>query len=977
MFSDAQNPRLFGLPPGADFARVVVQGLEQRMLGHPPESLARVTVYVNTRRMQRRIVQIFDAGPARLLPRIRLITDLGNDPVALGLAPAVAPLRRRLELSKYVAGLLDRQPDLAPRTALFDLSDSLAKLLDEMQGEGVPPDRIAALDVTDLSGHWERSLSFLRIVQRYFGDTTEAPDQEARQRLVIEQLVAEWAKNPATDPVIVAGSTGSRGATALFLQAVARLPQGAVILPGFDFDLPDSVWDALSDPLTAEDHPQFRFRRLMDDLGVKSGEVARWVDVPAPCPARNRLISLSLRPAPVTDQWLQDGPLLGDLTGATCDMTLVQAASPRQEADVIALRLRQAVADGITAALITPDRMLTRQVAAALDRWNIVPDDSAGLPLPLSPPGRFLRQVVDLFNNKLTAEALLSLLKHPLCHTGADRNLHLLATRDLELELRRNGPAFPTGTSLRDWADKAKKHHDWANWLAQLLDGTGTPETLPLVDHLLAHLDLAQALAAGPKQTGSGTLWLESAGRQAKSVCDMITANADAGGALTAGDYAALFNTVLNGAEVRNPDIAHPQVLIWGTLEARVQGADLIILGGMNDGTWPETPKPDPWLNRVMRQKAGLLLPERRIGLSAHDYSQAIAGREVWITRSARSDDAETVASRWINRLTNLLDGLPDQGGPAALREMRARGDAWLAKAALVSEPEARVPTATRPSPRPPLHARPKRLSVTRIKTLIRDPYAIYAEFVLRLRQLDPLTPSPDAPMRGVVLHSVMEQFSRAKIRPDAPDARAEFLRIATRVLDTECPWPTVRKLWLARIDRVADWFLHTETARRLIAEPRFFETTGEVALDQVDFTLSAKADRFDIAPDGSVLIFDYKTGTVPSKKQQQFFDKQLLLEAAMVEAGAFAALGTASVIASSYIGLGPNPTEVAAPLGEINPSAIWAEFHTLMRAWADPKRGYSARMFMQKTTETGFYDHLARFGEWDDTAAVVPEDLS
>ena len=196
MFPDGQTPRLFGLPPGADFGSAVVQGLERRMQGRPPEAMARVTVYVNTRRMQRRIASIFDAGPARLLPRIRLITDLAQDAIASDLPPPVAPLRRRLELSRFVAQLLDQQPDLAPRAALFDLPDSLAKLLDEMQGEGVPPDRIAALDVTDLSGHWERSLTFLRIVQRYFGDTTEAPDQEARQRLVIERLVAAWAKNP-------------------------------------------------------------------------------------------------------------------------------------------------------------------------------------------------------------------------------------------------------------------------------------------------------------------------------------------------------------------------------------------------------------------------------------------------------------------------------------------------------------------------------------------------------------------------------------------------------------------------------------------------------------------------------------------------------------------------------------------------------------------------------------------------------------
>ena len=977
MFPETASPRLFALPPGADFARIIVQGLTRRMADKPPEALARVTLFVNTRRMQRRIREIFDAGPALLLPRVRLITDLAQDPVASDLPPPVAPLRRRLELAQLVAQLLDREPDLAPRAALFDLSDSLARLLDEMQGEGVSPDRLAALDVTDLSGHWDRSLQFMQIVQRYFGDTTEAPDQEARQRLVVERLVANWQIAPPQDPIIVAGSTGSRGATALFLQAVARLPQGAVILPGFDFDMPQAVWDRLDDAMTGEDHPQYRFRRLMTGMDLRAADVCPWEAVAPPCPSRNRLISLSLRPAPVTDQWLLEGPLLTDLAQATADLTLVQAPSPRAEAEVIALRLRQAVDDGITAALITPDRMLSRQVAAALDRWNIVPDDSAGVPLPLSPPGRFLRQIADLFGRRLGAEALLSLLKHPLCHSGAGRNQHILNTHELELDLRRNGPPFPDAQSLKKWVGRAKKSADWAVWLGGLIAGLNEGPDQHLTRHLAAHLTLTESFAAGCESFGSGGLWDESAGREAKWLCDNLRNHADAGGIMSARDYAALFNAILTGAEVRDRDRGHPQVLIWGTLEARVQGADLIILGGMNEGIWPETPVPDPWLNRSMRQKAGLLLPERRIGLSAHDYFQAVAGREVWISRSVRSDEADTVASRWINRLTNLLDGLPGQGGPAALAAMTSRGDTWLAKAALLSRADHMVEGTKRPSPRPPIAARPKALSVTKIKTLIRDPYAIYAEFVLGLRQLDPLTPTADAPMRGVVLHRVMELFIDARIAPDAPDARAPLMQIAAEVLDAECPWPTVRRMWLARIDRVADWFLLTEVARQLLGAPKLLEERGTVALPGLDFTLSAKADRFDLAPDGSVLIYDYKTGPVPSPKEQAHFDKQLLLEAAMVEQGAFLKLGKPLVSAANYIGLGPKPVEVAAPLDKTPPDQAWAEFCALIRNWHNPARGYSSRMRMQQNKDSGYYDHLARFGEWDQTAEIAPEDLT
>ncbi|MCK4711615.1 MAG: double-strand break repair protein AddB, partial [Marinosulfonomonas sp.] len=359
--------------------------------------------------------------------------------------------------------------------ALFDLADSLANLMDEMQSEGVSPKVIEQLDVSDQSGHWERALKFVQLIQHYFGDEAEKhPDTEARQRLVVEQLAAQWADNPPTHPIIIAGSTGSRGATHMLMAAVAKLPQGAIVLPGYDFDLPNDVWSAMDDAMTAADHPQFRFRALQNTLGVSPDDVQQWDDTDAPSAARNRLVSLALRPAPVTDQWMSEGKHLKNLDKAAENMALVAAPSPRIEALAIALKLRECAEAGKIAALITPDRMLTRQVTAALDQWGIEPDDSAGLPLPMSAPGRFLLHIAGLFGQVLTSETLLALLKHPLAHSGgAGRGDHLRWTRDLELHIRKLGPPFPTKDSLTKWA---ATHSDdgrqgWAAWLGDLLDG--------------------------------------------------------------------------------------------------------------------------------------------------------------------------------------------------------------------------------------------------------------------------------------------------------------------------------------------------------------------------------------------------------------------------------------------------------------------------------------------------------------------------
>lgn len=982
MFEPMEEPRVFGLPAGVDFPQRLVDGLLHRFAGQPPEALARVELLVNTQRMARRLRTMFEDGPALLLPRIRLITDLQTLAPSIIIPQGVPTLRRRLELIGLISALLEKSPDLASRASLYDLADSLAALIDEMQGEGVTPDKIAQLDVTDQSGHWERAKIFLGIVQNYLSLTEAKPDKEAQQRARVQAIAVLWAQQPPTHPIIVAGSTGSRGTTMLLMQAVARLPQGALVLPGFDFDLPTEVWAALDDPMISEDHPQYRFYHLMKDLGSTPNAVKNWHECEAPSPARNQLVSLSLRPAPVTDAWRIEGPRLDGLEDATKDMTLLLAETPRAEALAIALRLRKAAEDGQTAALITPDRMLGRRVTAALTRWDILPDDSAGTPLHLSPPGRFLRHAAALLSRKLDAEALLTLLKHPLTHSGQDRNLHRLHTQRCELAIRRHGLPYPEADAFIDLCETAVPNDDamqrWAAWAASAIMGQQDHDVRPLEYWVQTHLSVAEHLASGPSGEETHELWQQKAGMEARIVMQNLTDQAEHGTALTAADYGDLVGALLAAGEVRDRDAPHPDIMIWGTLEARVQGADLVILGGLNDGTWPEAPAPDPWLNRKMRNDAGLLLPERRVGLAAHDYQQAVCAREVWITRAIRSEDAETVPSRWVNRLGNLMGGLPKQGGVAAWNAMIERGNYWLGQAQALEAVD-RAPSAPRPSPRPPLAARPRSLSVTQIKTLIRDPYAIYARHSLRLRALRPLVQSPDAPLRGTVMHAVMEEFVKSVMLHPENLTRAHLLDIAQNVLSELVPWPAARTIWLAKLARVADWFIEAEAVRLANGTPVAFEkdARGTLTLPDLGFTISGVADRIDKNQSGEVQIYDYKTGKPPTDKQQKHFDKQLLIETAMVEEGAFSKIGAAPVSRATFIGLGNPPIEVDAPIEEEPPHVVLDNLRKLLAAYLDLDQGFTARRMMERDGFSGDYDHLARYGEWDGSDPATPEDLT
>ncbi|MCR8825450.1 double-strand break repair protein AddB [Pseudosulfitobacter koreensis] len=985
MFDTSDTPRLFGLPPGVDFPAALIDGLRARLPDGDPTAIARVDLIVNTTRMQRRLRTLFDAGPAELLPRVHLVTGLDGLLTGAVPPPAVPALRRRLELIQLVSGLLDRQTELAPRASLFDLSDSLAALLDEMQGEGVPINAVTELDVSDQSGHWERAKAFIRIAETYLGPRTDQMDGQARHRAVVTALIDQWERDPPQHPVIVAGSTGSRGTVQMLMQAVARLPQGAVVLPGFDFDMPPEVWSNLSDGLLAEDHPQYRFQSIARALDMHASQVAEWTATPPPDPVRNRLISLALRPAPVTDAWLVEGPKLDGLGSALDGVTMVNAETPRAEALAIAMRLRLAAERGETAALITPDRMLGRQVTAALDRWDILPDDSAGVPLHLSPPGRLLRHTASLLRDTLDAEALLTLLKHPLVHSTATRNRHQLNTQRLELQIRKDGLPYPTLDTLVATAGRAVSDPEeaarimvWAEWLAETVCNRDESDNCELADWVALHRNLTEALAGGQEGADSGGLWDKSAGAEARRIMDALADEAELGGTMSAADYADLIGALLAQGEVRDRDAPFAGVMIWGTLEARVQGADLVILGGMNDGTWPEAPAPDPWLNRVMRHKAGLLLPERRIGLAAHDFQQAVAAPEVWITRAVRSDDAETIPSRWINRMQNLLQGLPSQGGPQALKAAQARGDDWLAKARALEEATP-IAHAPRPSPRPPVAARPRTLYVTDIQRLIRDPYAVYAKHCLRLRPLNPLVQDADARLRGVVLHEIMERFLPMTLADPATLTAAHLVQTADAVLADVVPWPTFRTLWQARIARVADWFVAQEQARRKTATPLALEkdAMGSLTLEDIGMTVACRADRIDETSDGSAILYDYKTGSAPAQSVQRYFDKQLLIEAAILEEGGFKSVGMRPVASAVYIGLGSVPEEVAAPLLEEPPEKTLEDLRTLLSAYLDPEKGFTARRAPRSEMDEGDYDQLARYGEWDTGTKATPEDVT
>ena len=962
IFAPQDGPRVFYLPPGVDFARALVAGLDARLEGLPPEAAAKVEIWVNSQRMRRVLLAEFSRGPARLLPRIRVVTELGEDPLGpLDPVPTVTPLRRKLELARLVSALIAAAPGLAPETAAYDLADSLAELFDEMRGEGIPPEALAEVDAAEHAEHWQRSLAFLKLLGDYEAASGDIGGQ-GRLRAAAEAWGALWAAAPPDHPVIVAGSTGSRGATRHFMTHVAKLPSGALILPGLDATLPAPVWERL-DPEEegAADHPQHGFRRLATEIGFDPALCTPWAATPPPAPARDALVSLALRPAPVTDQWRAGGAALRPRLAEACaGLDWIEAPDPRGEALAIAFALREAAETGTRAALITPDRTLARRVTAELDRWGLIPDDSAGRPLALTPPGVLLRRVAALMGERLTPEALLALLKHPLTNSGEGaRGPHMDLTARLEARVLRGGAPWIDWSELRGWGTKAEAE-PWISWLEATLGAPPPAGPLPLPERVAWHVATTEALAAGPDQRAH-RLWGRGAGLAARAMMTALAADAAAGAPVDPAEYDALLRSLMAGTDVpEEAVVTHAGIAIWGTLEARVQSAELVILGGLNEGVWPSLPGADPWLNRAMRAGLGLPSPERRIGLAAHDFQQAMGAARVIVSRALRDAEAPTVAARWLTRLENLMLGLPPEG-PEALAGAKARGAALADRAAQLARPDWRDPPARRPAPSlDPAHF-PSELSVTQIETLARDPYAIYARKVLGLRRLDPPGRRADALARGTALHTVIEKFIVETRDALPPDARDALLRAAEAGLAETAPWPAIRAIWLARLARRADWFVAGEAERRLRAEPDGHEVKGRRSVEGLlaPFAVTAKADRIDRAPEGYAL-YDYKSGNLPDAATHL----QLPLEGAIAEAGGFAGMKAAPVFHLELIAIGAGKPRVidAAAIAE-----TWDRLAALVARYQDGSARFTARLRPAKLVYQNDYDHLARLGEWGD----------
>jgi len=965
-------PKLFTIGASAPFAVTLAQGLRAR-LGDDPLALAQVTIYLPTRRAARGFGEAFAQvlGGAALLPQFRALGDADEDDLLFDadsevtLPPAIAPLRRQLLLAHLV-----RRWDATQRGGALSFAQSaalarkLAALMDEIASQGCDPAKIPELAPLPLAEHWQEAGGFLAYLYEKWPGILEdegCADIAARRDQAIRALANRMEKAPPPGLVIAAGSTGSVPATAELLGVIARLPGGALVLPGLDCALDGESWDKL-DP----GHPQYGLKQLLDRIGVTRDAVKNWGDT-IPNTAREHLLSETLRPAPTTDAWralVERGG--GDIAQGLNGLSLIEAADPAEEALAIALALREALeTPGRSAALVTPDRSLARRVAAEMKRWNVIIDDSAGRPLAHTSAGSFLCLVAEAAEARFAPVPLLALFKHPFARAGGDAAAFRAMARALDTALRGPRPDPGLAGVARALQDQAEALQHWWQSVATILQPLEvilTGREAALADLAAAHLRAAEALACDHE--ANCLLWSDADGEVAARFAAALQESAAALPAIEPHSYAPLFRRLAMQQPVRTAFGQHPRLAILGPLEARLQRHDLTILGGLNEGAWPQSPGADPWFSRPMRSSLGLEQPERGIGLAAHDFAMQAAGPRVLLTRARKADGAPTVPSRWLQRLTQLARGLKVE------TRLKPEQDMARMAARLMTVPAS--PRLPRPRATPPVDARPRRLSVTEIETWLRDPYAIYAKHVLRLRVRDPLDEEVGPLERGNALHKALELFVAEYPGELPPDAAVRLTGIAEAVFAEMKIPQAVQALWRARLPSAARWFVEEfERPRRACISQSWLEKKGSLVIPARagDFTLVARADRIDRRNDGSAAIIDYKTGALPQKNwTATFLAPQLPLEGAILAKGGFDGVPQMAAGELLYVKLSggakpgePRELENATTL----PDAALARLQSLVALFDDPATPYIPRVRPRTQDQDGDYDHLARVREW------------
>ncbi len=998
----AGSTRVFNLPPSSAFLDELARGLvEATGARDTPEALADALIFTPNQRAARGLaLSLYRAmNNTMLTPEIRPLGDIEEEdglaafgPDALDLPPSLSLAQRRGALARLIqAWRLNVDGERLPPASLLAAADELGALIDQASLVGGVDWRQLESLASELSPalaeHWQVSASFLDIVMkawpRHLAETGYS-DPQVRRLGAAEALAKRWAKKPPQHPVVIAGSTGAGAATRCLMRAVLNLPRGLIVFPGLDPDLSAKSWTAIA---AAASHPQHTFGATLAALNLRPADIQPW-PVEAEVPAersRRRLINEALAPAAETSDWNRRLDALAapassrDLvTEALHGLSLVEAEDESEEALAAALLLRETLeTPNKTAALVTPEASLARRTAAILERWGIDIAPSAGVPLTRTAPGSLLLILSRWMFAPADPVLLLSLLKHDCIAMGRTPEDLRAIVSGMERATLRNPPRSPTlehlsrrlATLKRPLPDAARLIEELENahyaakpcFADDTIDGAAAAQSIAR---------LAETLCATPDIAGA-RIWSGKSGAMAAQFIDQLSQLSASMGRMDAHAFPDFAEAAMERM-IAAPDAPeHPRIAIFGPLEARLQRRDRMILASLNEGSWPKPAAADAFLNRTLRKRLGLPDPDERVGLSAHDFAQMANAPEVILLRARRVDDKPAVASRWLWRLRTLAAGSVG-GREAADRLLAPAANADTIAWARAIRHVDKVTSAKPPAPTPPVIARDlTNFSPSRVVKLIRDPYADYAQKVLRLEPLRSVSEDVDARERGTAVHKAIELFEKE-------DNETSISALIEQQLNKAGAAEELIRLEMPMWERAGAAYLRWSAERKPRRGDALTETKASITFESSagTVTLKATADRVEFMTDGTLAIIDFKTGQ-PKKAAQveSGLEPQLALEAAIGARAGFGHFAPAPASELIYFQISMSAQTLKESNGQplefdrgstrdIAEKALEG-LQALIEIYANPAQPYYSKPRVEFIWNVSDYDRLARRAEW------------
>lgn len=921
--------------------------------------LAEVLVLLPNRRACRSLAEAFvrlQGMKPTLLPQIKAIGDVKEDELMLSgtgaaqeflnLPPVIEPLERtmlfmRLIMSRYNEFGLEK---ISLSQACY-LAQELGALIDKAAMQNLDWGNLEQLAPEEYASHWQETLKFLAIITRYWPDILAdrgVIDAGERKNILIEKQSLLWQKQRPQQRIIIAGTTAVSPAMKQMVKTVSELPFGEIYLAGLDQYLETEAWQKID-----ETHPQYELKQLLDYLQIERETIPNLVTPPNP--QREKLISEMMRPALCSHQWRHLGNTIS--SAAVDGIQLIECDDQRTEALTIAILIRQLLETaGKTIALITPDRNLARRVAGELQRWDIAVDDSAGIPLAQTPWGIFMRLTVAAAMPDASREQILALFKNKLFAAGQTRIQTITEVQILDKTLWRQNKLDEAAAGLLE------KFYLWAKEFSTQLDQS----MVSLTQLLKTHITLAEQLAATDQNSGAEILWQKEDGEAGAQFMASWLEKADVYGEIDPAEYLNLLEAMMAGTMVRNHMAAHPRIRILGPMEARLNHFDEVILGAFNEGVWPAAATADPWMSRPMKREFGFEQPEKQIGVLGLDFANLMGAPKVYLTRAKMSDGTPTIKSRWAMRLETVLQALQIDKKTLAANNCLS----WAEKLDLPTE----FVKIEAPAPKPPVSARPRRLSASAFEKLLRDPYGVFAEYILRLKPLEDLEPEADASDFGNIVHSILEEFGR-RFPTKYPDNALEILlEMGQKAFANSGFAEEKQAFWRPKYAKMAQWIATNETEYRRQISQIHNEVWGSFFINDVPggrFEIYAKADRIDQTIDGKINIIDYKTGRARTVTEvKKGYAPQLPIEGLIAASGGFDGVKKASLNSLMYWKLGDKIIAIDNGLDEIL-AQTQDHITEVINLFDFPSTGYLSRPNPKNAPEYSDYEHLARVKEW------------